>query len=150
MKRRVALGHLNHCSAIKELGNADIFQQSLSPSSFDHELSGKVRYGAWLKRSQNDRLVEWISWDHVPMRELGEYHCLTHRVSPEIRFEAKRLDCRDLNLQGVERRAWLGLFEDNMSSSSQEDVVYSVNCIMRAIDLCLVNRFHDSWGCEQE
>ena len=150
MQRRITSCHLKHCGAIKELCNAYIFQKSLSPAGLDHKLTSKVRDRAWFKRSQLNRFIEGISRYDIPVRELREDHGLSDCVSPQISLEAKAFNGWDFYLQGVEGRPGLGFLKYNMSSSSNEYIVYSLNGVLGAVNLCKIDRFHHSWRAKQE
>lgn len=70
------------------------------------------------------------------MRELRKDHSLAYCVSSEIGLKAEGFNGGDLNLESVEWRARLRLLEDHVCSSSNQYIIYSLNSIVRAIDLC--------------
>lgn len=78
------------------------------------------------------------------MRELLEDHGLANGVGTQVRLKAKGLDYWNLNAEDGQGTAWLGFFTGDMSSPSDQHIIYSLNAVMWTGDLCNIEGFHDA------
>ena len=119
---------------IKEFANRNFFGETLSSSSFNHKLTGQMRWRARFERAQYDRFIERVSGYNLPVIEYTHREGLALGMGSEIGLEAKRVDDGDKGFDGVKRRARLWKVLGHVATTTGEDGVDSGDAIGWSLD----------------
>ena len=159
-RHNILSGEFKQHRLVEELVQGDVVGKALSSSGLDGEFSRKSRdltmainfttesifkgskvlflvstHGLLFERSDDDRLVEWISRNNLPVGEDLRAEGLSLGMCSQISFEAERVDGGDERLDCVQRRASDRLVGCYVTTATGENGVDSGDAIGGGNDL---------------
>lgn len=149
-KSEVLSGQFEEHRVIEKLVDRHIFAQTFAAARLHHKLASQMCGWLGLERSQNDALVQGVSWHNLPVVENREAKRLTLRMCSKICLEAERIYGRDEGLYDVERGAWHRSVLRDVTAPSSQHAINSGNAISRRLHLHEQVRLHQARSSHQE